>query len=102
MLTTTSEKLYEAGWQSSIQGYFSTRWGRKEKARAVIRPGGIKEKRKFDLASHARHGLRRKCHGGRIPPFAPFFGEGGRGRDKCHPSPWGRPGFTPPGEREAV
>jgi hypothetical protein len=44
MLTTTSEKLYEAGWQSSIQGYFSTRWGRKEKARAVIHPGFFKEK----------------------------------------------------------
>jgi hypothetical protein len=44
MLTTTSEKLYEAGWQSSIQGYSSTRSGRKEKARAVIHPDFFKEK----------------------------------------------------------
>jgi hypothetical protein len=47
MLTTTSEKFYEAGWQSPIQGYSSTRWGRKEKARAVIHPGDIKEKREL-------------------------------------------------------
>src|ERR1700682_2281268 len=102
MLTTTSEKLYEAGWQSSIQGYSSTRRGRKEKARAVIHPGFLKEKRKFDLASHARHGLRRKCHGGRLHRSAALCGNGARGRDRFHLARWDRQVFTLADEGQAV
>lgn len=47
MLTMTSEKSCEEGWHSSVKGYFSTRVTPKEKARAVIHPGEIREKMKF-------------------------------------------------------
>src|SRR5258708_1253346 len=101
MLTTTSEKSCEESWRSSIQGYFSTPRAGKEKARAVIHPGGKREK-KMDLTSHARRGLRRKYHSGRIHRFAAPCGNGARGRDGLRLARWDRQVFTLADEAQAV
>src|SRR5258708_6617703 len=68
MPTSTSEKTCEEGWHSFAKGYFTTRRLRKEKARAVVHPGRIREK--IDLANHTGRRFRRKRHARRFHGLA--------------------------------
>src|SRR6267154_1626736 len=100
MPTSTSEETFEEGWHSSTKGYFSTRGLGKEKARAVVHPGLIREK--TDLANHARRRFRRKRHARRVRSLAALRGGGARSNSWFYLARWDRQVFTFADEGQAV
>src|SRR5260370_7191952 len=66
-----------------------------------MHPGGIREK-KIDLTSHARRGLRRKCHAGRIRRLAVLCRSGAHGNNGLRLARWDRQILTLADEGQAV
>src|SRR6267154_1524862 len=100
MPTSTSEETFEEGWHSSTKGYFSTRGLGKEKARAVVHPGLIREK--IDLANHARRRFRRKRHARRVRSLAALRRSGARSNNWFCLARWDRQVFTFADKGQAV
>src|ERR1700687_6171081 len=76
--------------------------GKKRKSPGGHPPGRYQREKKIDLASHARHGLRRKCHCGGIHRFAALCGNGARGSDGLNLARWDRQVFTLADEGQAA